>query len=153
MKVYTAKELVPVLKVEYRKILELVKTDKIKTLEGVDGKTLISEHALDDYLRGYLPKSFSSMSDYETSWFVNYNSPKTQQIAEKTLFIDKFLKDSLRKDKSKIMLGFDNLQECLYDLTSYKNIDHDRVTLLHGVFMRLEDNVLATILDAKDGGQ
>lgn len=51
-KVYNVKDLERELKLSYRKVLELVKGGKIKTLDGVDGKILVSEYQLNEYLKG-----------------------------------------------------------------------------------------------------
>jgi excisionase family DNA binding protein len=51
-KVYTAEEVAKILMVHYRTVLRLIKEGKIKTLDGIEGKTRVSEQQLNDYLAG-----------------------------------------------------------------------------------------------------
>lgn len=50
-KVYDAHELAEIIGVSYRMILDLIKQGKIKTL-NIKGKTRVSEHQLNEYLKG-----------------------------------------------------------------------------------------------------
>lgn len=50
-KVYSAEEIAEILGVSYRTVLELVKSGELKKL-NIKGKTRISEHQLNEYLKG-----------------------------------------------------------------------------------------------------
>ena len=51
-KIYNAHEIADILGISYRSVLRLIKEGKLKKLDGITGKTKVSQHQLNEYLKG-----------------------------------------------------------------------------------------------------
>jgi excisionase family DNA binding protein len=51
-RIYNAYEVAEILQVSYRTVLRLIKEGKLKKLDGIPGKTKVSQHQLNEYLKG-----------------------------------------------------------------------------------------------------